>query len=363
MPELPEVETIVGDLNQKVAGCYVSGFWSDWEKALGPEMSAKKLDQELKGDRIKEFSRRGKNILMHLESGRVVWIHLKMTGHLLVKPQAKTEFGSRQARNQNRGGQGSKVGSGGADQLRNKKGRERVQVTNLNQPQEIRQEDYFAERVNQYIHHIWYLNEVVQPLKREGAAMKGGSAAPGQQKKLDKDFGLTLEFSDLRKFGKIRLFESYSEAEEKVLSELGLEPLSKGFTFAKFKNALRKNNKKNIRNFLLEQGGLAGVGNIYASEILFDSGVSPKRIIGGLSEEEIKKIFQATKRILRKAVKYRGTSDSDYRDTRGAPGRFQDHLKVYNREGEKCPRKGCQGVVKREKVNQRSAFWCEECQR
>ncbi len=406
MPELPEVETVVGDLNRRVAGCYISGFWSDWEKALrsetGSETSAQYFNQKLAGDRIKKFTRRGKNILMRLESGRVVWIHLKMTGHLLVKTRSQKNkeiplapLLCRQA-GFHKEGTGKEDEAGGADQYQGEAKKELGATclrqgfvearASTDQPKKKKKGEvaggYFAERVNQYIHHIWYLSEMVQSLKRQDEV--GGVENTDQQeveipltplpcrqagfhkgradKDAPKDFDLTLEFSDLRKFGKIRLFENYAQAEKEVLAALGEEPLSKEFTFAKFKEILKQSRRRNLRALLLDQFQIVGIGNIYASEILFEAGVSPYRAVGSLQEQEARAVFDWTKKILRLAIKERGTSDSDYRDTQGAPGNYQNLLKVYGKEGQPCPRKGCPGEIRRDKIGQRSAFWCEGCQ-
>jgi formamidopyrimidine-DNA glycosylase len=112
----------------------------------------------------------------------------------------------------------------------------------------------------------------------------------------------------------------------------------------------------------MDQEIISGIGNIYVSEILFDCGISPKRKVGLISEQEQSALYFSIRKILKKAIDLRGTSDSDYWDTAGAPGSFQKFLKVYNREGAACQRNGCKGIVKREKMNQRSAYYCQLCQ-
>ena len=145
------------------------------------------------------------------------------------------------------------------------------------------------------------------------------------------------------------------------IQNLGIDALSPAFTLKKLKEILDKKQKSVIGTLLLDQHLIAGIGNIYRSEILFSAGVNPKRKTATLKEEEIKKIFKYTKSILKKAVKMRGTTDSDYRDTEGKPVGFQKVLNVYRREGENC--KKCKGKVTREKLGQRSIFFCPKCQK
>ncbi len=292
MPELPEVQTIVDDLNKKIKGYEIADFWTDWKKSI--KMPLAKFKKEIISCKIKEIGRKGKTILIYLAGKKnnaiekVLTVHLKMTGHLLVKSK----------------------------KLKSRKSKK-----------------YFDEKVNQYIHHIWTLKK-------------------GKTKK-------TLEFSDLRKFGKIQLLKDIEE--DKDLNKLGIDPASQEFTVKKLKEILEKKPKTIIRGVLMDQNLIAGIGNIYASEILFEAKISPKRLAGELEKKEVETLHACIKKILKKAIQMRGTTDSDYRDTQGVPGGFQKVLKVYNREGERC--KKCNCKIKREKINQRSAYFCESCQK
>lgn len=297
MPELPEVQTVVDDLNKKIKGSLIVDFWTDWAKSIKKDSLAS-FKKKIKNRKVSKVERRAKNILIYLDDEQVMLVHLKMTGHLLFKTQ----------------------------KLRNKR-----QIND--------KENYFNDKVNGYIHHIWYF----------------------ENSKKQKS---TLEFSDLRKFGKIQLFKNKQELlKEKSFVELGEEPLDKNFDLRKFKELLMKKPKMSVRNFLMDQKIIVGIGNIYVSEIMFEAGVHPGRVVESLTEKEIKDLLKFIRKILEKAIELRGTSDSDYRDTSGAPGGFQKVLKVYNRENEKCKRRGCSGIVKREKFNQRSAYFCDKCQK
>jgi formamidopyrimidine-DNA glycosylase len=111
----------------------------------------------------------------------------------------------------------------------------------------------------------------------------------------------------------------------------------------------------------MDQSKIAGIGNIYASEILFEAGILPGRPAIDTSQEERKMLYKSIKKVLKKAIELRGTSDSDYRDTAGAPGEFQKILKVYRRAGKKCA--SCGTIVQREKMGQRGTFFCPVCQK
>lgn len=310
MPELPEVQTIINDLNEKIAGDTITGFWTDWAKTIRG-LSAAEFEKQIKNKKILKARRIGKNIFLDLSGDRTIYIHLKMTGHLLVKTSPSIPLLRKEREDRDLLLKKEKVPrQGGADEVG---------------------ENYFNDRVNQYIHHIFYLSK----------------------KK-------TLEFSDLRKFGKIMLVDTDKVGELKEIKELGMDVMDKRFTLEKFQEILSKKPKTPIGILLMDQSLLSGIGNIYRSEILFEAGISPWRKIKDISAEEQREIYQSIGKVLKKAVKLRGTSDSDYRDTAGAPGGFQKVLNVYNRESESC--KKCEGKVKRRKLGGRSAFFCEKCQ-
>jgi len=163
-----------------------------------------------------------------------------------------------------------------------------------------------------------------------------------------------LLFDDLRRFGVIRIDNKLL-----VLDKLGPEPVGPGFNLSYLKNKL-KNSKMEIKDFLLDQGKIAGIGNIYASEILFAAGIHPRRKACSLHGSEIGKLFRQTRRILKAAIRHQGTTFSRYADTRGRKGSFQPLLKVYRREGQLC--RLCRCSVRRIKQHGRSTFFCDKCQ-
>lgn len=169
-----------------------------------------------------------------------------------------------------------------------------------------------------------------------------------------------MEFSDLRKFGKIILFDTDKIRGSKEIKSLGIDAMSKDFTFEKLGEIL-DGKKTKIKLLLMDQSKIAGIGNIYASEILFEAGILPARPADKIDCKELKKLYKSIKNVLNKAIELRGTSDSDYRDTSGAQGGFQKVLKVYRRTGKKCGR--CGTIILRETIGQRGTFYCPVCQK
>ncbi len=174
------------------------------------------------------------------------------------------------------------------------------------------------------------------------------------------DDGNRLVFNDPRRFGIVRVAPRDSLTATKELRGLGPEPLSKGFD-ADYLAEKARGRKVAIKNLIMDQKIVAGVGNIYASEILFRAGVRPTRPAGRLKREELERIAKFTPMILRAAIDGRGTTFRNYRDSEGRPGTFADRLQVYGREGEKCYR--CSSSIKNVTVGQRASFFCPKCQK
>jgi len=171
--------------------------------------------------------------------------------------------------------------------------------------------------------------------------------------------GERLSFSDARKFGKITLLNTETAHETKHLNNMGPEPLEKGFNLAKLKAAFAKASaSRRIKTVLMDQGIIAGIGNIYSDEILWRIGVHPERKVSNLKENEIKMMLKAIKETLKKGIDFGGDSMSDYRNIHGLPGKFQLHHEAYRRTGEKCRKNGCKGIIQRKIVNTRSAHFC-----
>lgn len=174
------------------------------------------------------------------------------------------------------------------------------------------------------------------------------------------DDGSRLFFNDLRKFGWLKVLTK--KQVESELSSLGPEPLGKDFTLKYFINSLKKT-RRTVKTVLLDQAVVAGIGNIYANEALFEAEIDPRRQANSLSDQKIAKLHQAIKRILLEAINYGGTSAADqaYIKPDASPGRYQEKLRVYQRDGQKCYR--CGGIIARFNQNGRSTFWCLGCQK
>ncbi len=292
MPELPEVQTIVGDLNKKVRGLAITGVWTDWPNAFRRSPGGwKNFEPSVKGRKIEKVRRLGKNIIFDLSGGEKMLIHQKMTGHLLI-------------------------------------GRWRLDK-NRPVPEE---QGLLSEKVNGYIHTLFYLSG-----------------------------GKMMAFSDLRKFGKIIAAggEKFSDLED--VKNIGPDLTAAGFSFFDFKKALA-GRRGPIKKVLMDQSVVSGIGNIYSDEILFVARIHPLKKTENLSDVELRKIFSAAKKILKKAIKLRGTSISDYRDTAGKAGGYDKVRLVYRKEGAPCPDK-CGGKVRRIKIGGRSAHFCPHCQK
>ena len=171
--------------------------------------------------------------------------------------------------------------------------------------------------------------------------------------------GSELFFNDIRKFGWCKVMGE--EEMSTYFEKYGPEPLPK-INLEYLKEKAVKMNKSAIKRFLMDQGVIAGIGNIYADEILFASQVHPERTAGSITDTEWQKIALNTEDILSFAIEMGGTTDSDYVNAYGVRGGMQDHLKVYHRTGEPCLKK-CGGAVERIIVGGRSTHFCPNCQK
>ncbi len=171
--------------------------------------------------------------------------------------------------------------------------------------------------------------------------------------------GSQLFFNDIRKFGYFDLVDY--EGLEIIKKKYGVEPIKKEFTKDFFYQALKKKERTKIKSFLLDQKIILGLGNIYADEVCFSSGVKPTRLIKTLSKTEKDKLFTNCREILLLAIKNKGTTFSDYRTVKGGKGNFQNYLKVYGRYGQSCF--SCQEKIKKTKVAGRTSSYCDKCQK
>lgn len=272
MPELPEVETIRLELDQLITGKKILNITTDSPKQVQPSLEMVK--KAVIGTTIKKINRRAKIIQIFLSNGKILIVHLKLTGRLLVR--------------------------------RNK------------------------DLKDDWQHVVFSLSDAVE-----------------------------LRFADSRKFGWIRLLKDQKEL-DKVLIGFGPEPLD-DLTLEKFQKILAASARP-IKIVLMDQEKISGVGNIYASEALFLAKIDPSRPAKKLSNEEVKKLYEAVEKVLRLGLKYRGASDQYYVDARGQKGSYQEHFLVYGRTGKDCPNT-CGGKIKRIALGGRGTFFCPSCQK
>ncbi len=288
MPELPEVQTTVSQLKNKVTGLVIKDVWSDFKKMVKKPNKFSDFKKGIKGKKIKEVWRRGKNIIFNLSGDTSLLVHQKLTGHFLYGVWKRKEE------------QWQPTGSGA-----------------------------ITDKDNSYLHLIFFL---------------------------DNDKMLAL--SNKRKFAKAELWQT--EKLKGELKKLGPEPLSKNFTFEKFKQCLQ-NRKAAIKKILMNQKVIAGIGNIYSDEALWRAKIHPLKSTADLTSKELKRLYDAVRDVLKKGIELGGESISDYRNLKGNRGEFDKERKVYRRKGEKCSR--CGTKIKRIKIGGRSAHFCPRCQK
>ena len=270
MPELPEVETIARQLRKLgVEGRTIRSVKVGWARTVEP-LSVPEFSRQVCGAEIGRILRVGKWLMLSLDSGKTIMIHLRMAG--------------------------------------------------------------------------------------------GFSTAPGIHDRivLELSGGLVLHYRDTRKFGRWRLVND----PEEILWRLGPDALTRGFSLRYFRAALGKRHRM-VKPLLLDQTFVAGLGNIYADEVLWRTRIHPVRLSDSLSASETEALFKAIKHVLRAAVKNRGTSlgtgRSNYRDVEGRSGGNRTGVKAYGRAGRPCER--CGVHLEKLIIGQRTTTFCPNCQR
>jgi len=171
--------------------------------------------------------------------------------------------------------------------------------------------------------------------------------------------GKSLCYRDIRTFGRIYLFTHEEARRDRFFSRVGMEPFSEEYLLDVFLDNCR-DRKVRIKSLLLDQSFVAGVGNIYADESLFVSGIHPCRRINRIRIFERERLFQSIKRVLEKAIKFGGTTLRDYIDSDGREGSHQEELRVYGREGSPCL--VCGAEIRKIFISNRGTHFCEVCQ-
>ncbi len=191
-----------------------------------------------------------------------------------------------------------------------------------------------------------------------GQLVVGGKADKHTHVYFEFTDGSWLLYNDQRKFGQLRLIKDFSESEH--LTILGPEPFEKDF-HPKYIFEKTRHSKRPIKNLLLDHTFVAGIGNIYACEILFRAGISPKQLSGKITQKQAQAIYTQTLKVLQQAIDHRGSSMRNYRDASGEEGGFKRLIQVYARENKPCMK--CKSPIERLVQAGRSTFYCQKCQR
>ncbi|MCA0930555.1 bifunctional DNA-formamidopyrimidine glycosylase/DNA-(apurinic or apyrimidinic site) lyase [Ruegeria profundi] len=174
--------------------------------------------------------------------------------------------------------------------------------------------------------------------------------------------GARVTFNDPRRFGAMDLLPTVTADEHKLLSVLGPEPLGNDFHEQHLIESFKGKNTP-VKSALLDQGIVAGLGNIYVCEALYRAGVSPRRKAGQISAARVASLVPIIRQVLQDAIEAGGSSLRDFRQADGELGYFQHRFDVYGREGQPCRTDGCGAVIRRITQSGRSSFYCAQCQR
>jgi formamidopyrimidine-DNA glycosylase len=196
---------------------------------------------------------------------------------------------------------------------------------------------------------------LVVHLKMTGSLLINPPPDPYTRAVIHLDNGDSLHFRDMRKFGGMWLVKDAGE----VAGKLGPEPLGEGFTAEVLAGILRKRTTP-VKAVLLDQSLIAGIGNMYADEALFEAGVHPLRPAGGLTRAQVKRLHGAIREVLLRAIKSKGASVRNYTLPDGSAGTAHDEFRVAHRAGHRCPR--CGTPIERIVVRGRGTYLCPRCQ-
>lgn len=344
MPELPEVEHTARQLRASVVGATIDEALVFWERTIGypdvPDFLA-----EIAGRRITGVRRRGKFLVLDLSGELFLSIHRRMTGNLLLLPpgwQIDTSLREKDPAAWNLKGPTFKAPEQSIGEKHNHSQPGQVSMDGDGLP-------------------------AIQPVNlAETAYCRVCFNLAG---------GRRLLYTDPRKFGRIELWSGEREESAGIapgsireqgrkypLHGLGVEPLDDEFTVERLAAAL-SGRKGPIKQVLLSQDVVAGLGNIYADEALYYASIHPLRRANTLTSVEIEKLHAGIVAVLTRGIDHGGTSFSGYRDLQGEAGNNYDHLQVYHRHGtvKICAR--CGTPIERMVIAQRSAHFCPTCQK
>ncbi len=312
MPELPEVETTVNGLQKHIVGLIIRDAWSNYDSSyyrgsltIKDPVFFEYFKENVVGKKIVSIERRAKNILINISGGNTILVHMKMTGHLLY---GRYRFNDT-----------SKSRISGVGRV----------STSVTDPWEPLSPESLKDPYNRRVRFVLTLNS-----------------------------GRQLALSDTRRFAKVTLVDTKTIHESEHLTGIGPEPLDESFDLDAFNERMDLRPNIKIKLVLLDQNTIAGIGNIYADESLWRTGIHPLRIVKSLTKSERREIFNAIKLTLSRGIDFGGDSMSDYRNILGEKGRFQEQHMAYQRTGEKCRKTGCKGRIIRIVVGGRGTHLC-----
>jgi formamidopyrimidine-DNA glycosylase len=322
MPELPEVETIRRGLEGLIVGATIT----DVEVRL-PKMVRGEV-QKVPGAKVQKVRRRGKGLLIELDNSYTIAVHVKMTGQLIYRSVSRVP----------RVPKVSSVGEVAAGEVKNL---HPVLAAPLELP-------------NKHTHVIFTLSHT----PRHPELDSGSKKMPKQVRHDSKKEDAYLYYNDIRQFGWIHVLPTAEVESLPFFMRLGPEPLT-SLTREHF-NALTSRSKAPIKQVLMDQSRLAGVGNIYANDALFHAGIHPLRPANDLTDEEQKKLFIAVEYVLTEGIKAGGASEENFLNALGEKGFYQEKFLVYKKTGKPCKR--CGTPIERMVIGGRGTFYCPLCQ-
>jgi formamidopyrimidine-DNA glycosylase len=300
MPELPEVQTTVDGINTKTKDLKIVDVWTSYDSPFhyGKENIKdpkyfNTFKKNVVGGKITGAERQGKYVLIHLSNGRAILAHMKMTGHFMYGKY------------------------------------EQHKISDKKTAWSPSQKDSpLADPFNKHIRLLFALSN-----------------------------GRHLAFADTRKFAKIFIFDNKKIGQIPELADLGPDPLGRSFSVSTMQERLMLRKNWKIKQALMDQQVIAGIGNIYSDEMLWASDIHPLSIVSKIPPEKMRKLHKAMRNVLKKGLNFGGDSTSDYRNIYGLPGKFQHKHNVYRRKGLACSKKDG-GVIEKIKVGGRSAHFC-----
>jgi formamidopyrimidine-DNA glycosylase len=316
MPELPEVETVRRQLEPELVGKRIEAASVLDERLTRPE-PPQSLERAVKGREVTAVARRGKYLLIGLEGGRTLAMHLRMTGNLLLRDPAAGAT---------------------ADLMKNEPPRDGSRSAEPRAPSH-------------------------NPRLYEAAPEPSHVRA-----RFELDDGRSLLFTDVRRFGQAVILDAGDQLDDFFAARLGVEPLSDELTPQRLLE-LAKDRTAPLKSFLLTQTRVAGIGNIYADEALWRARLHPLSPAGSMKLEHAERLVEGIVAALEAGLDHGGASIDDYLDARGERGSMQDEFLVHTREGEPCLRPASEHnpapppVILRIVVGGRSTYFCPNCQK